>query len=177
MTAEEWVQTVENEHQITPEKLGVPNWIEFQARRDDRFLAGDSVRQRGDVDAAAEHIAVRPDSTDKLPASVWTKPKASDSAPAESIDRLRTEIDDRKRHLARFNLAESTARRLDDELARAGDLAAQLAVLDRWLAGMERAHTVTEAIVAGRDAAAYERAMRPRPQERLLTIVPWLRRS
>ena len=91
----------------------------------------------------------------------------------ESTDQLRVEIDRRRRQLAAFNLAESTARRLDSELARAGDLAAQLAVLDRWLAGMERATKTTELIVNGRDRAAYERAMRPRSQEKpRLTIDP-----
>jgi hypothetical protein len=56
----------------------------------------------------------------------------------ESADQIRARIDDRKRHLARFNLAESTARCLDAELARAASEVAQLAVLDRWLAGLER---------------------------------------
>jgi hypothetical protein len=122
-----------------------------------------------------EHIA---GSTGELPASVWTKPEASDITRAESIDRLRTEIDARKRRLARFNLAESTARRLDNELARAGDLAAQLAVLDRWLAGMERAAKTTALIVNGRDRTVYERAMRPRArEERPHCAAPWLRRS
>ena len=102
----------------------------------------------------------------------------------ESADQLRVEIDARKRHLAQFNLAESTARSLDAELARAlhgrnavDGAAAQLAILDRRLAGMERAYAMSETIVAGRDAAAEQRAMRPRQQERLLTIAPWLRRS
>jgi hypothetical protein len=94
----------------------------------------------------------------------------------ENADQLRVEIDDRKRRLAQFNLAESTVRSLDSELARAGGKDAQLAVLDRWIDSMERAHAMTQTIVAGRDQAAYERAMmRPRPlPERLHSIAPWV---
>ena len=47
---------------------------------------------------------------------------------------------------------------------------------ERQARELARAYAVTEAIVADRDRAAYERAMRPQPQERpLLTIAPWLR--
>src|SRR5712671_5993808 len=83
---------------------------------------------------------------------------------AESVDWLRIEVDDRKRRLIRFNLAESAARRLDNELARADGPAAQLAVLDRWLAGAERAVRTMELVVAGRDVRAQERADLPPPR-------------
>jgi hypothetical protein len=45
-------------------------------------------------------------------------------------------------------------------------VAERLAVLKQWFAAAERAYAMSERIVAGRDQAAYERAMRPRPQER-----------
>lgn len=94
----------------------------------------------------------------------------------ESADQLKLEIEDRQRRLAEFNLAESTARRLDAELARAGSEAAQLAVLDRWIAPMECAVAFTETIVHGRDADAERRAMRPREPERRLTVDPPIQR-
>jgi hypothetical protein len=91
----------------------------------------------------------------------------------ESADQLRTEIEARKRRLAQFGpLPESTARCRDAELARAGSELAQLAVLDRWLADLERAYAMSEHIVAGRDVAAEQRVMRSRQGERRLTIKP-----
>jgi hypothetical protein len=91
----------------------------------------------------------------------------------ESADQLRVETNDHKWRLAQFgSLPESTARCLDAELTRAGSEVAQLAVLDRWIDSMERAYAMTERIVAGRDVAAEQRAMRPRQEERRLTIKP-----
>ncbi|HKD27377.1 MAG TPA: hypothetical protein VKC66_15940 [Xanthobacteraceae bacterium] len=104
--------------------------------------------------------------------------------PVESVGRLRTEIDDRKRRLRQFNLAESAARRLDDELALAqlgrndvDGAAAQLAVLDRRLADAERAAERTEAMFGHYIRAAEARAANPSPrQSGPHSIAPWLRR-
>jgi hypothetical protein len=62
----------------------------------------------------------------------------------ESVDELRAAIDDRKRLLSLCNLPESSARRLAWELSDAGGAAAQLAVLDKWIAKIERARAMTE---------------------------------
>jgi hypothetical protein len=104
------------------------------------------------------------------------------SHPVENVDQLKAEIDHRKRRLTAFNLSESEARRLDGELARAqlgrnaaDGAAAQLAVLDRWLAGMARAHSRTEAMIGHYARNVEERAARPRPrEERPASAAPWL---
>ena len=90
----------------------------------------------------------------------------------ESCDWLRIEIAARKRRLAGFNLAESTARSLDAELASVGSELAQLAVLDRWLANMERAYAMTETIVGDFAARAELRSRRPREPEQRHSILP-----
>jgi hypothetical protein len=119
------------------------------------------------------HVATPPSPPATPPDTFRTA--VSPSCMVESADELRAAIDDRKHRLAQCNLPESSARRLDTELALAGSEAAQLAILDRWLAAMERAYAMTEAIVAGRDRRAEERCTRPR-EERPHSIAPWLRR-
>jgi hypothetical protein len=102
--------------------------------------------------------------------------------PVESIDHLRAKIDQRRQYLVQFGaLAESTARRLDEQLylARLGrndhdGVTAQLAILERSIASSERAIEMSRRIVAGRDQAAYERAIRPRQQEKPGSIAPWI---
>jgi hypothetical protein len=67
----------------------------------------------------------------------------------------------------------------DDYLKRLGTEKAVHIVqaADRERQQRSRAIELSECVVAGRDQAAYERAMRPWPQERLFTIAPRLRRS
>ena len=97
--------------------------------------------------------------------------------PMESVNRLRAKIETRRQYLAQLPMSEAMAHSLDFQLddAQLGrndhdGAAAQLAVLDRWIASGERAVAMTKAIVAGRDKSWDERSMSPRPPEKRLTI-------
>ena len=51
-------------------------------------------------------------------------------------------------------------------------VAERLSVLRQWFAAAERARATASVIVARRDLAAEQRAMRPRPQERPHSVAP-----
>jgi len=145
-----------------------------RARTENRASKASRVEAGASVERASQRelLATTPDT--EPPDSVRD---AISLPPVESIDRFRTKIDDRKRRLRQFNLAESATRQLDSKLATAGSEAAQLAVLDRWLADIERAAERTEAMFGHFIRAAEARAARPLLQpERPHSIAPWLRR-
>jgi hypothetical protein len=98
-------------------------------------------------------------------------------APREAVEReLAAELAQLESLIQTLPLSESARASLDTELRYAREMEERAQVLRRWLASTHRAYAMTEAIVAGRDQAAYEPTMRPRQQERPHSIAPWLRR-
>jgi len=91
--------------------------------------------------------------------------------PPPPEDDLENERKDLERRLARFNLSESAKASLDRELAWANGLAAQVDILRRRLAGVERAYAMSEAVTGHYQRASAERTSRSRQQPH--SIAPW----
>jgi hypothetical protein len=98
------------------------------------------------------------------------------SPPLEREAELAAEAAHLERHIPTLGLSESSWLVLMSELESARDAASRCQVLERWFASTQRAYAGGEAIIAGRDHRAQERAARPadagwRPH----SIAPWLR--
>jgi hypothetical protein len=191
LTAREIGATYENirKYEITMDMPGSDERLErilWEIKQYEQRLSRDAAI--GAVSEAASHEPAQPPASpmENDPALEWRhdveeclRPRDEFHPPVESIDRLRLEIDRRRNYLAQFNLAESMARRLDDELAcarlgrkDADGAAAQLAILDRWIARLEVAYARSQLLVGKRAQAAAERAGRPREHWEALTIDP-----
>jgi hypothetical protein len=120
------------------------------------------------------HVATAPVNAQRRPPAAQETPPDSfrttvaPSCAVESKDQLKVEIDDRKRLLAHYNLPESSARSLAGELADARGEAAQLAVLDKWIAGIQRSRAMNEQMLGH-----FWRAAEARDRAAELAEPPW----